>query len=370
MQKQKRHNMQLLFISTTLQLHSEPFSNSFSDGEKDYSLSDQELKEYISNYPDLHINGVAYRLLNTEYYIWIRTQLCKVVALYKQGKLTLEEIQETKDNWKIIHQYAVENLDSKLIKQTLEDIAIKANSTGYNYQTPVYQANLELSTAKANANAKQSNPYTQSNRLCPSCSPILNFLSVKQVGNSIHHNCFICNDFCSSEPIESEIETPKKPIDKFASTKPYCTIEFEGDKKTMTYPSSTPIPNERSEFLAPAKPSFSRIPNEPQRGDSFREGQRDLSDISKLKWVDMLLIFEQCQNDRELRKDNFCLYLQVVALTGYRHTNKPEVPNIGSSIGLLQFLDSSREIIRKLIEGGYYSFDIDQTAPEAILAAT
>jgi hypothetical protein len=356
--------MQLLFSSTSLQLHTQTLSNSFSDGEKTYSLSDRELKEYISNYPDLHINGVAYRLLTPEYYLWIRSQVCKVVKLYQDKKLTLEQIADTRENWKIVHQYAVENFNSKQIKNILDDILLQTQEGVYNYSIPVYDPKKEISVSYAPANAKERQSYKESKELCPVCNAKLSERQSKL--GAITYNCFTCNDYCTSEPIAD-----KQAIDKFAAVQPYCVIEFQGNRKTVTYPNSTPLPNERSESLSPNKLSFSRIPTSgvaafPQGG----QGRGTLSDVSKLTWPDMLLIFEQCQNDKELRKENFPLYLQVVALTGYRHTNKPEVPNIGSSIGLLQFLDSSREIIRKLIEGGYYSFDIDQTAPEAILAAT
>lgn len=346
--------MQLLFSSTSLILHSESFSNSFSDnGITFYSLSETELKEYLSNFPDLHLNGVCYRLLNPEYYIWIRKQVCKVVNLYKIKKLTLEQIEETRDNWKVIHQYAVDNFKDSTIKNTIDDIKLQTELGLYNYRLPIYNPTLETTLLKSNPRAKQPNSYTQSKRICPNCS---SFLSEKvfRIG-ATHYQCFACNDYSVSEPTSTIND--EKYIDKFANTKPYCTIEYTTDigNKCCTDTAFNSIGQSDS---SPKDTSFLR-----NSDSSSLDGEKGntLSDLSNLSWLEILLILDHCQKDTELRKDNFALYLQVIALSGYRHAIHAEKPNIGREIGLIGFLDSARKIVSQLVEQGYCQ-DIAQNA--------
>lgn len=340
--------MQLLFSSTSLQLHTESFSPSFFDGEKEYSFSEIELKEYLANFPDLHINGTCYRLLNPSYYIWIRKQICQVVKLYKAGKLTTEQIAETRENWKIIHRYAVDNLNSKSIKNCLDDIKLQTQEDTCAYQIPIYDAKLDISSLKTNTENKQPNPYTQSKELCPNCNSLLSERTYKF--GAITYQCFSCNDYVASMPTTSTIED--KYIDKFASTKPYCTIEYKTDigQKCCT-DTAFSSSGERSERSSPKKPSFSRFPSLSSLGEAS-----ELSDLSNLSWLQMLEILEFCQNDTRLKKDNFELYIKTVAYSGYKQgSSGSDKPNIENDVGLIKFLDLVRDVVKELIKQGYYT---------------
>lgn len=328
MENETTESMQYLFVATNL------------DCFVDYSVPDLQENEYSA----LHIKGVCYQRLTPIYYVWLRNKIQTVNKLFKAGKITEQDKEEVFTSFDTIHTFAIENFQSEAIENNAHELLRDKNI----FTPQVYNLKLETSPTHKAANSKQGNPYQQSNRLCPSCSPILNFVSVKETENLLQYNCFICNNYCSHEPklTETEVAEITKKIDNFANVKPYCTIETIDNKTVYTY--SSAIPSEQSEPLAGGNLSFSRSPSA-TGAPVAREGTAQLSDLSNLSWLEIVNILRAI--DKNTKGQN----RQVNALLGYYQPIREDRPNIGMEVGLLKFLNNCREIVRGLIQQGLYN---------------
>lgn len=321
MENETTESRQYLFVATNL------------DCFVDYSVPDLQENEYSA----LHIKGVCYQRLTPIYYVWLRNKIQTVNKLFKAGKITEQDKEEVFTSFDTIHTFAMENFQCEAIENNAHELLRDKNI----FTPQIYNLKLETSPTDKAANSKQGNPYQRSNRLCPSCSPILNFVSVKETENLLQYNCFICNDYCSHEPklTETEVAEMTKKINNFANVKPYCTIETIDNKTVYSY--SNASQGEQSEPLAEGKSSFSRsLP-------SSNEAQ--LSDLSNLSWLEIVNILRTI--DKNTKGQN----RQVNALLGYYQPIREDRPNIGMEIGLIKFLDNCREIVRGLIQQGLYS---------------
>lgn len=368
--------MELLFISTTLQSHTESLSNDFYNQDTDsyYSLTELELKEYLNNYPDLHINGLAYRLLKPEYYCWLRDKVTIVKQAYLDKKLPLAVAQEVSTAFGIIHQYALENFKPEQMRDCLEHIKIaqEALEGGYSYKIPVYLPELELSSQKRAANAENSQlaEWSDSEKECPKCFAKL---SVRTT-TFIQTHCFSCKQYTSHEPLnnttnQKEFLTNKddsripintvvkaEHLDYYLSVENGIRIKAYSCKQENPSVSRVTPSNERSE----AQSSLATLPPFAVKGEALPGGNgvtgegNHLSDerLDNLTWLDMLSIFKSLLDNINLQKDTK-LYCKVLALTGYQNRVKPDRPNIGRDVGLLGFLKQCRDVVQVLMKRGY-----------------
>lgn len=329
--------MKLLFVSTSLQCHFETFD------ESEFTAS--ELQEYLANLFDIHINGVCYRPLKPDYFIWLFQQIEKVETLYRDKKIPESVYNEAIAEWEVVYQYAFETLDSGLISQAIQDCAINAQNSIL-YKPPIYEPKLETSPVKSNANAKQSIIWIESNKPCPNCKVKLS--ERKSNLDTITYNCFACNYYCEC--------IPERLVDRFEYIKPYAEITWDsnGNKKT-TFSSSLSAADREAGEDSPKTPSFSRQASVSEPSAFLEENGEgsELSDLSNLPWPNIVSILNSLSTNEVLKHNHHELYFKVIGYLGFQDRKDPNNPNIGKSQARVEFLESVNNLVKELDKLGY-----------------